>query len=126
MMFEPATIFLSKAQECLAGADSEYASERYNNCANRCYYACFHAAVCALLKAGVVARDGQWGHAFVHQAFVGQLVNRRKLYPPELRDVLLRTLELRHVADYRHEQVSGTQAGRALRRSRALLEAVSS
>jgi uncharacterized protein (UPF0332 family) len=124
-MIDPAAIFLGKAQECLAGATNEYASERYNNCANRCYYACFQAAVAALLKAGIDARGGQWSHAFVQQAFVGQLVNRRKLYPPELRDVLLRTLELRHVADYRQEQVSSTQAGRALRRSRSLLEAVS-
>ncbi len=36
-----AQLFLVKAEESLAGAESEYTSGRYNNCANRCYYACF-------------------------------------------------------------------------------------
>jgi hypothetical protein len=30
-------VFLAKAEESLAGADSEFANGRYNNCANRCY-----------------------------------------------------------------------------------------
>ena len=30
--------YLDKAIESLAGAESEYANKRYNNCANRCYY----------------------------------------------------------------------------------------
>ena len=92
-------IFLAKAHECLLGAASEYANGRYNNAANRCYYACFHGAVHALLKAGIQARGGQWGHAVVQETFVGQLVNRRKVYPSSLRDVLLRNLELRLAAD---------------------------
>ena len=33
--------YLEKAVESLAGAESEYVNGRYNNCANRCYYACF-------------------------------------------------------------------------------------
>jgi uncharacterized protein (UPF0332 family) len=32
-------IYLFKAEESLAGAVSEYASRRYDNCANRAYYA---------------------------------------------------------------------------------------
>jgi uncharacterized protein (UPF0332 family) len=37
--------YLTKAQESLAGADSELAHCRFNNCARDAYYACFQAAI---------------------------------------------------------------------------------
>jgi uncharacterized protein (UPF0332 family) len=37
--------YLAKAQESLAGADSELAHRRFNNCARDAYYACFQAAI---------------------------------------------------------------------------------
>ena len=43
-------LYTDKAQESLAGAESEFANGRYNNCANRCYYACFQTAIAALLR----------------------------------------------------------------------------
>ncbi len=52
-------IFLDKALECLAGAESEFANGRYNNCANRCFYACFQAAIAALANSGVSASGNQ-------------------------------------------------------------------
>ena len=45
--------FLVKSAESLAGAESEYANGRFNNCANRAYYACFLAAVAALMREGI-------------------------------------------------------------------------
>src|SRR5687767_6597204 len=45
--------YLAKARESLVGAESEHAARRYNNAANRCYYACYQAAVAALTNAGV-------------------------------------------------------------------------
>ena len=42
--------FLKKSQECLTGAENEFAGRRFNNCANRSYYACFHAALAALIE----------------------------------------------------------------------------
>lgn len=44
--------YLRKAQESLESAESEYANRRYNSCASGCYYACFQAAVAALLSPG--------------------------------------------------------------------------
>ena len=128
MATDLAQFFLFRADESLAGADSEYDNDRYNNCANRSYYACFQAAICALMQAGIgtSGRPGQWGHGYVQAQFVGQLVNRRKLYPASLRDVLARNLELRLVADYRKDEVTATQARRALRRARDLVAAVQS
>src|SRR5947209_8279458 len=118
-------LFLDKAIESLAGADSEFAQGRFNNCANRCYYGCFQAAIAALLHDGIILTGGRttWGHDFVQAQFVGQLINRRKVYAAELRDSLARNLILRHTADYAIDQITETQAARAIRRARAFLEA---
>ena len=118
--------FLAKALESLAGAESEFVNARYNNCANRCYYACFQAAIHALLEIGVRPENTQarWGHDFVQAQFVGLLINRRKRYSASLRDVLARALTLRRTADYRVDVVSQTQAQRILRSTREFLNAI--
>jgi uncharacterized protein (UPF0332 family) len=125
-VIEPATIYLAKAEESLAGAESEFTNGRYNNTANRCYYACFQAAVAALIGAGIgpTRAGGQWSHAFVPAQFDGQLIRRRKLYPSELRNVLGRNYLLRQVADYEEDAVTHTEASRALRRTRPFVEAI--
>ena len=120
-------IFLGKSRESLAAAESEFASGRYNTCANRCYYTCFQAAVAALAHHGITppgGRRAEWGHAFVQAQFVTQLIDRRKLYAGTLRDTLNRTITLRRVADYTTDMVSRVQAERALRRARELVQAV--
>lgn len=118
-------IYLSKAQESLEGADSELANRRFNNCASRCYYACFQAAIVALLREGIQSSRGEeWSHAFVHSQFAGTLVYRRKLYPSSLRDTLPQNLQIRQRADYEDQQVTEVQAQRALRRTRQLIEAI--
>lgn len=116
--------YLEKAAESLAGAESEYANGRYNNCANRCYYACFQAAVAALLAVGLRPAGEQWSHTFVQGRFIGELVNRRKRYGAAHRATLPRVHDLRLMADYDDEPVTETQALRALRRSRELVAAV--
>src|SRR5258708_4743833 len=116
---ERRTIFLSKAAESLAGAESEFVNGRFNNCANRCYYACFQAAIAALLQHGIQpAGDHQWGHPFVQAQFADALVNRRKLYPAGTRDTLPQNLILRQRADYEEQYITATQAQRAVRRTR--------
>ena len=88
-------IFFAKAEESLAGAVSEYVNGRYNNCANRACYACFQAAVAALVCEGVGRSE---------QADQG--------------------LRLRQSADYAIERVSDVQASRALSRARAFVAAI--
>ena len=117
------TIYLAKANESLQTAESEFANGRYNSCANRCYYACFQAAIAALLREGIRPR-GQWSHEFVQAQLVGVLINQRKRYDRELRRVLSDNQILRDQADYRAELVSATQASRALRRSRLFVAAI--
>jgi uncharacterized protein (UPF0332 family) len=118
------TTFLRKALESLAGADSERVNRRYNNCANRCYYATFQAAIAALFRADIRPSAGQWSHTFVHGQFAGQLIRRRKLYAAALRDTLPRLQKLRHEADYATYQVTETEATRAFRRSQTFVVAI--
>lgn len=117
---------LAKAQESLAGATSELVNNRYNNAANRAYYACFQAAVAALDLAGIHPPGGknEWGHGFVQAQFVGLLINRRKLYPADLRDALSQTLRMRERADYQRASVNQPQAVRAVARARVVVTAV--
>ncbi len=123
-MLEREYPFLRKATESLAGAQLEFDNGWYNNCANRCYYACFQAAVAALQRAGIRPRGDEWSHEFVPAQFDGQLIYRRKRYPTELRGVLGRTYTLRQTADYDEDPVSRTEADRALRRTRTFVTTI--
>ncbi|MGH2589072.1 MAG: HEPN domain-containing protein, partial [Dehalococcoidia bacterium] len=119
--------FLAKAEENLASAASELVNGRYNACANRCYYACFQAAIAALMTEGIRpprGAQGEWGHAFVQAQFAGELANRRTVYPASLRDVLPRLQATRRRADYEPTPVSQTQASRCLRMTQDLVISV--
>ena|SRR5437899_317398 len=118
--------YLAKAHENLAGAASELTHGRTNSCVRSAYYACFHAAIAALLHAGLTAPDPArgWGHDWVQASFVGQLIQRRKIYPASLRRVLADLLVLRHKGDYRVTAVSQREAQQAVHRAQALVQAV--
>jgi len=94
--------------------------------ANRCYYACFQAAIAALLRIGIRPPDPctGWGHGYVQAQFAEQLIRRRKAYPADFADVLLRLMALHRTAGYRGEPVSETQASRALRRARQFVAGI--
>lgn len=110
----------------MAGAESEVAGGQYNNCADRCYYACFQAAIVALIGAGVRPAGGrdEWGHAFVQGEFVGRLINRRKRYPAALRETLAETWIARERGDDRASYVSQRQATHSLAGAREFVAAV--
>ena len=117
------TIYLAKATESLLTAESEFVNGRFNSCANRCYYACFQAAIAALLREGIRAR-GQWNHEYVQAQFVGVLINQRKRYDSDLRRVLADNQILRDKAGYRAELVTRTHAEGALRHPWTVITAV--
>jgi hypothetical protein len=56
--------------------------------------------------------------------FDGGLINRRKLYPTDLRNVVAHNHVVRLRADYDEGPLTQTEANRALRRSRAFVTAV--
>lgn len=126
-MSDRGTVYFEKAQESLAGAKSELANLRYNNGANRAYYACYQAAIHALMEAGIQppkATD-KWGHGFVQARFNGDLINRRRRYPPSLRNVLENTIRLRATADdHPFDKVADVQAARAVPQAEAFVVAM--
>ncbi len=121
---EEAQTYMVKATESLTSAKADFAAARYNSCANRAYYACFQAAIAALLSAGIRPTNpkGEWSHEFVQSQFNGLLINRRKLYPIILRRVLRDTLEVREKADYTLSSVSERVAGRVLRQAQEFVQ----
>ena len=121
---DAAAAFLIKAEQSLAGAQSEWDNGRNDNCTNRCYYAAFQAAIAALLRYGVRPTGPKWSHSFVQARFSGDLIGRPKLYPSMLRDVLGRLLILRQVADYEIAAVTRVQSYRASHSAQTLVEAV--
>lgn len=80
----------------------------------------------ALTRYGIARVGRRWTHEAVQAQFVGQLINRRKLYPAELRSTLALTQNLRETADYRETQVSQRDAGRCLRVARQFVDIVAS
>jgi uncharacterized protein (UPF0332 family) len=123
-MIDRAAVFMAKALECLAGAESELAHGRYNNSANRAYYACFQAAVAALTHEGIHPAGDRWSHEAVPGQFDGILINRRRRYASELRGVLDRHHILRLRADYGAQLVTEVEMTRMVRRTRGFVEAV--
>ena len=125
-MIEANDVYLEKAQESLDGAESEFINRRYNNAANRCYYATFQAAISALSQANILppTADDEWSHKFVQAQFVGQLINRRKVYPSSLRNILAENYKLRETADYKRDRVTEVRASRAVSRTEAFLAAI--
>ena len=93
--------FLGKTRQSLAGAEREFVNAGYSNCANRAYYATFQAAIAALQHTGIWPRGERWSYEFVPAQFDGVLLNRRHLYPTELRTVIERNHALLLKADYR-------------------------
>jgi uncharacterized protein (UPF0332 family) len=124
-MINPNLLFLEKALESLAGAESEAVNGRYNNAANRAYYASFQAAIAALMMAGTRPPGGgtTWDHGYVAAQF-DHLINRRKLYPTVHRGVIARIRDLRRRADYTDSSVTQTETNRALQRTKSLVTAV--
>jgi uncharacterized protein (UPF0332 family) len=121
---EDADLYLRKALESIAGARSECTNGRFNTCANRAYYACYQAAIAALLREGIRSKRGRWAHTFVQAEFSDRLVNRRHLHPATLRGTLSWLITLRHSADYAPATISWADANRALRRANEFIAAV--
>ncbi len=126
LVIESGNEYLDKAEESLAGAESEFANSRYNNTANRAYYACFQAAIHALIQAGIEppGKKDQWGHDFVQAQFSGQLINSRKLYSRDLGQAIIQNYRLRQTADYARDPVTEVRAARSVRRAEQFVNAV--
>lgn len=109
-----ATTFLEKAEETLKAAQMVIEHGFTNSAANRCYYAAFHAARSALIKAGVGSAEKRWSHEGI-QGDLSLLTRRKKIYPAHLLADLSSLRDLRDVADYKPQMVSLKAARGAVR-----------
>jgi uncharacterized protein (UPF0332 family) len=123
---EMVSAFLAKAAESLAGAESEYDNKRYQNAANRAYYACYQAAVAALIASGIRPDGPRWSHETVQALFSRELVTRRKRYPSALVGTFEALISLRNIADYDFKSVSEVRAFRSVQKARRFVESVQS
>ena len=113
-----------KARENLDSARGDLSAGRWNACARSAYYACYQAAIAALMKEGILDTYGKWSHSFVQASFAEQLVQRRKVYPSSLRTVLSENSNLRLRADYSPDTVSQRAARGAVRRAEQFLREI--
>jgi uncharacterized protein (UPF0332 family) len=108
--------YLSKAEESLATAEDCLTQERYNSCANRCYYAMFQAAVATLIKLGSIPK-GDWTHKYVGSSVAGYLIKQRKLLPTRFGGLYREAERIRHKGDYEVMNVTRREAAKTLRAS---------
>lgn len=66
--------WLVKAEQCFQSAESEFVNRRFDSAANRAYYACFQAAIAALMDAGEqpLGEKGTRSHSAIQAMFAGQ------------------------------------------------------
>jgi uncharacterized protein (UPF0332 family) len=117
-------LWLAKAKECLASAEADFAAGRHNSVANRAYYAAFHAAIAALIGAGIAPRGKAWEHRFVFSEFSGKLIHRRKMFASTFSGTLQILYNWRVMADYRGEDVSRRLARAAVSNAKAFVAEV--
>ena len=119
------SIYLAKAEQCLAGAALAVAHGQYNNAANRAYYAAYQAAVAALNAVRAQAPAPRyWAHDFVLREYSLRLACDRGDYAPGSRSVLKALHDERLKADYEVELISRASGEHALALTREFVGAV--
>lgn len=120
---ESPSVYLGKARASLAGADVELANDLCDNAVNRAYYACYQAAVAALVAEGVQPlMDRYWPHDLVQTQFPSVLIDRRGCYPRRLRTTLKAIFDERLKADYEPDRIDRQTASEAVRRAHDFVE----
>jgi len=118
-------VYLWKALASLSGAELELANDFFNNAVNRAYYACYQAAVAALVAEGVTPDlENFWPHDVVHAQFAQLLVDTRGRYPRTLRTTLKAVFDERLKADYEPDVIGRATATEAVSRARKFVQAV--
>jgi uncharacterized protein (UPF0332 family) len=115
---------MNKATENLTAAQLCCDQGLFNACANRLYYAMFHAAIAALLKNGAKLPPKNIGHDWVQSNFSGLLIHRRKVFSAKFRPYLSDAYSVRSIADYQILVVSKDLAFRELKRAKEFVNAI--
>lgn len=117
-------LWIEKANENLASAHLCFEQGYFNACANRLYYAMFHASIAALAKAGVLSMNKRIGHDWLQANFSSQLIQQRKIFVAKFRSYLPEALRIRVVADYEATTVSKSIAASQLKKAKEFVETI--
>jgi len=118
--------WISKAIENLAAAQLCFDHGYFNACANRLYYAMFHAAVATLVKNGILPPSDEVGHYWVQNNFSGQLIHRRKIFSGKFKSYLSDIYWVRVRADYKTGFVSKKVASQELKKANEFINLINS
>jgi uncharacterized protein (UPF0332 family) len=117
--------YLGKARSSIAGAEIELAHGYLDSAVNRAYYACYQAAVAALVAEHVPPiLERYWPHDVVHVKFPSILIDERAIYPPSQRATLKSIFDERLKADYEPDNVSKSTAAEAVHRARVFVDLI--
>ena len=116
--------FWNKADENLKAAQLCFDNGFYNACANRAYYAMFHAAIAILIIKGFPPTKKHIDHGWVQSNFVSELIKRRKTFQSKFKSYLQDAQMVRNDADYKNLLVSQKVARRQLSKSKELIAVI--
>lgn len=116
--------WIDKANENLIVAEWSHAQGHVNACANRVYYAMFHAAIAALIKNQIQPSSAKFSHEWVQSNFAGQLIHRRKIFASKFRRYLVEAYWIRVSADYDPLSASKSDVSRELKKAKEFLSII--
>jgi uncharacterized protein (UPF0332 family) len=111
--------FLIKAKDNLNAAQMCFENGFYDSCANRAYYAVFHAAIAALTDRGI-KRD-KIDHKQIQADFCEKLIKRQKVYPAQVKSYLMDMQSVRNQADYTTESISRNLAHKQINKAKEMI-----
>ena len=114
--------YWAKAEENLEMALFAHQRRKHNVCASRAYYSVLLASIAVLIHfTDLRAKDNESDHGQVQAELNRRLIMRRKVLPAELGRTPMDLMELRHLADYKPQPVSATEAKRSCDRAKRFL-----
>ena len=116
--------FWNKADENLKAAQLCFENGFYNACANRAYYAMYHAAIAILMVKGFPPTQKQIDHGWIQSTFARELINRRKIFEGKLKTYLPDCQNVRNDADYAGILISNKTAKRQVNKTSEFINAI--
>jgi len=115
-------IYVMKAKENLAAAETCLNSGYRNASVSRAYYAMFQAAIALLIHKGIKPPSGSFGHQWVQSMVSEKFTKRQKIMSREYASYLLEAQEIRNRADYSLIDTSKTVCQKQLSKARDFSE----
>lgn len=111
-----------KAKQGINDADFLFQAGRYDACANRAYYACFHAAIALLARHGI--ENPKNPYDWTQAQFSAEIVHRRRVLPASMASMLPSIQSVRHAADYEVSRVSKNTVTQQLKQAKYFVAAL--